>query len=366
MLASARVIRSRRTLAAAALLGAWLAACPDSALASPGVDGTRNLAMGNTGRASAYGTAAVLANPSNMAFSQVFAIEPLYQLRVASRTSGVGILVMDSLNNSRVSLGLGYLFMRGKPQIQFQDAMGMDRKLELSQFGHEALAAISVSIVKQWLAVGLKPKYQYTSLRYRDDNGVARNAHDKLNAFGLDASLTANFAGWAAFSLVGVNLTGNNDPAYTDDRDVKLTDVSIGEDTQIRYRSLGELSDYPLGLAYAASVFPLRKIDFNLNFDGFHDFSSFRFEKYNRTVMGGSAEFVAGPVPLRFGTTWDSRGKGKKDDRVFVSGGIAYVKPAPVGGVGVDVGFGFTQQVSGPFKDTVIGFNLGLRIHPDL
>jgi hypothetical protein len=37
-----------------------------------------------------------------------------------------------------------------------------------------------------------------------------------------------------------------------------------------------------------------------------------------------------------------------------------------VGGVGVDVGFGFTQQVSGPFKDTVIGFNLGLRIHPDL
>ncbi len=367
MLASARLPATahRQRLVAALSFGVAALGVVASAHASPGVEGTRNLAMGSTGRASAYGTAAALANPSNMSFAPVFAIEPLYQLRLKSRTSGVGILVMDSLNNSRVSLGLGYLFMRGKPQVAFSDTMGMDRKLELSHFGHEAFAAISVSIVKQWLAVGVKPKYQYISLRYRDDNGVARNAHGKLNAFGLDVSLTANLAGWAAFSLVGTNLTGNHDPAFTDDRDIKLTDVDHTEGS-LRYTSLGELSDYPLGLAYGVAVFPLRKIDFNLNFDGFHDFSSYRFEKYNRQVFGGSAEFVAGPVPLRFGTIWDSRGKGKKDDRVFVSGGIAYVRPAPVGGVGVDVGFGFQQQVSGPLKDTVIGFNLGLRINPDL
>jgi hypothetical protein len=32
----------------------------------------------------------------------------------------------------------------------------------------------------------------------------------------------------------------------------------------------------------------------------------------------------------------------------------------------VDLGFGFSHQVYGPQKETIIGFNLGLRIHPDL
>lgn len=351
--------------AAGLALAVGLALAPE-AQASPAVEGTRNLSLGNVARGSSYGTNAVLLNPSNMGFSGTFAIEPLYQLQIASRTSGVGVVVMDSLNNARVSLGLGYLFMRGKPQIEFTNTeTGEDEKFDLSRFGHEAFAAISVMIVKQWLAVGIKPKYQYTSLRYRDVTGAARNAADKLSAFGLDASLTANFAGIAALALVGTNLTGNSDPAFTDERDVTLTDVGADEDT-IRYKSLSELSEYPLGFAWGASIFPLRKPDFSINADGYYDFSSFRFEKTTRQVYGGSAEFVAGPVPLRFGTTWDSRGKGKKDDRVFVSGGVGFVKPAPVGGVGVDVGFGFSQQVAGPLRDTVIGFNLGLRIHPDL
>jgi hypothetical protein len=365
LLEPARRLGARLRATAATALAAIALAWPGAAAASPGVDGTRNLAMGNTGRASVQGSNAVLLNPSNMAFSPMFSIEPLYQLRVASRTSGVGIVVMDSLNNARVQLGVGYLFMRGKPQITFNDGT-RDHDIELSQFGHEAMVAINVSIIKQWLAVAVKPKYQYTSLRYRDMNGVARNAHSKVNAFGLDISLTANLAGWAAVSVVGTNLTGNSDPAYTDNRALSLTDVGYTDGNALRYRSLGELSDYPLGVGYGVSVFPLHKLDFNLNFDGYHDFSSFHFEKYTRTVFGGSAEFVAGPVPLRFGTVFDSRGRGKNDDRVFVSGGIGYVRPAPIGGVGVDVGFGFSQQVTGPYKDTVIGLNLGLRINPDL
>lgn len=365
---AARPLRSTagmRVMLSLVAMGFGAAIARDAA-ASPAVDGTRNLSLGNVSRGSSYGTNAVLANPSNMGFSGTFAIEPLYQLQVASRTSGVGVIVMDSLNNARVSLGLGYLFMRGRPEVEYTDpTTSEDQKFELSRFGHEAFAAIGIMIVKQWLAVGLKPKYQYASLRYRDDSGAARNASDKLSAFGLDASLTANFAGFAALALVGTNLTGNSDPAYTDDRDITLEEVEV-DPTMLRYGSLSELSEYPLGFAWGASVFPLRSPNFSINADGYYDFSSFRFEKATRQVYGGSAEFVAGPVPLRFGTTWDSRGKGKQDDRVFVAGGIAYVKPASVGGVGVDVGFGFSQQVSGPLRDTVIGFNLGLRIHPDL
>lgn len=362
----------RRTHARAAALllstavAGTVALEPEVAVASPAVEGTRNLSMGNVARGSSYGTNAALLNPSNMGFSGTFAIEPLYQLQLSSRTSGVGAIVMDSLNNSRVSLGLGYLFMRGKPEVTFTDVeTGEDEKFELSRFGHEAFAAISVMIVKQWVAVGIKPKYQYASLRYRDDTGAARNASDKLSAFGLDASLTANLAGIAALAVVGTNLTGNSDPAYTDESDVSLEEVGATGAT-IGYRSLSELAEYPLGVAWGASVFPLRKPNFSINADGYYDFSSFRFEKAVRQVYGGSSEFIVGPVPLRFGTTWDSRGKGSKDDRVFVSGGVGYIRPAPVGGVGVDVGFGFSQQVTGPRRDTVIGFNLGLRIHPDL
>ncbi len=341
-------------------------ALPTAAIASPAVDGTRNLSLGNVARGSSYGSNAVLLNPSNMGFSGTFAIEPMYQLQIASRTSGVGVVVMDSLNNSRIALGLGYLFMRGTPEVEFTDVITTeDRKFELSRFGHEAFVAISAMIIKQWLAVGLKPKFQYASLRYRDEEGAARNAADKLSAFGLDASLTANFAGLAALALVGTNLTGNSGPAFTDESDVALENVGAVDGT-LRYRSLSELSEYPLGFAWGVSVFPLRKTEFSLNADGYYDFSSFRFEKVTRQVYGGSAEFIAGPVPLRFGSTWDSRGRGREDDRVFVSGGIGYIRPAPVGGVGVDVGFGFSQQVAGPLKDTVIGFNLGLRIHPDI
>jgi hypothetical protein len=336
------------------------------AAASPGVDGTRNLSMGNTGRGSTYGTNAVLLNPSNMAFSQTFAIEPMYQLAIQSRTSGVGIVIMDSLNNSRVSLGLGYLFMRGKPTIKFNDIAGNEKKLDLNLFGHEAMIAVSVTIVKRWLAVAVKPKYQYVSLRYRDDEGAARNAATKLNAFGLDVSLTANFAGWAAIALTATNLTGNKAAPYTDVRDVRISGIEREEGGEIDHGTLNEVSEYPLAFGWGASVFPLHHVDFSINADGFHDFTSYRFEKATRLVYGGSAEFVAGPVPIRFGTKWDSRGKGKNDDRIYVSGGIAYVRPPPVGSVGVDVGFGFQQQVSGDHKETIIGLNLGLRIHPDL
>lgn len=359
-----RAVSARRTLALALAFAAGLFA--RTAAASPAVDGSRNLGMANTGRGSTYGTNAVLLNPSNMSFAQTFAIEPMYQLNIQSKTSGVGIVIMDSLNNGRIALGLGYLFMRGKPTIHFVDTAGDKKDFSLSRFGHEAMLTISVAIVKRWLAVAVKPKYQYVSLRYQDDDGSAHNAADKLNAFGLDVSLTANLGGWAAIALTGTNLTGNNAAPYTDERDVRIENVEEAEGAQIDHGSLSELSDYPLGFAWGASVFPLHHLDFSINADGFHDFTTFRFEKATRLVYGGSAEYVVGPVPIRAGAVWDSRGKGKDDDRVYVSGGVAYIRPPPVGSVGVDVGFGFSQQVMGPHKETILGFNLGLRIHPDL
>jgi len=355
-----------RSLMLGLVAGALALGHATEASASPAVEGTRNLGMANGGRASSSGTASALINPSNLGFNQIFAIEPMYQLHLPSKTHGVGIAVVDSLNNSRVSLGLGYLFMKGLPTVTFDSNTMGERELQLERFGHEAFAALNFTVAKRWVGIGLKPKYQYSSLRYRDDLGLARNASDKLAAFGLDTSLSVNLAGWAVVSVLGNNLVGNHDPAYTDEEQIRLTDVDAVEDTVVDYTELPELSDYPLTVEHGLAVFPLHNPKFSLNFDGIYDFTTFKFEDAVRLQYNGSAEFVLGPVPLRFGTLWDGRGKGGDDDRFYIGGGLAYVKPARTGGVGIDAGFSVRQQVTGPNRDTFLGLNIAIRIHPDL
>lgn len=337
-----------------------------TAEASPAVGGTRNVSLGGVSHSSSFGSNAALANPAMMSFSPVFTVEAMYQLNIQQRTNGIGFVVMDSLNNSRIGLGLGYLFMRGAPEIDYQDsATGENVNLELSRFGHEAFGALSIVAVPNWVTLGLKPKYQYSSLRYRDPEGLARNAHEKLNGFGLDTALSLNIAGFAAISVIALNVVGNHDPYFTDDRELSLEGLPVTEGTVDRGH-LSELSDYPLTLVHGLSVFPLRSPKLSLNFDGTYDFTSFRFEDHTRLTYGGSAEFIAGPVPIRFGTIWDNRGKGNEDDRIYVAGGLAYAKNARPGGMGVDIGIGVQQQVSGPMLETILGINLGLRMHPDL
>ncbi len=352
-----------------------------AARAHPGVEGTRNLSMGSVARSSSFGTNAALINPSNMPFTQTFAIEPIYQLGVQGRRHGLGFVVMDSLNNPRISIGVGYLVMRGSPTVGFDladdeptrvpaDGTGsLTNQLELVHVAHETFGAISVTVVKGWLALGLKPKYQFSSLRFRDSMGVAHDAHERLSTFGLDASATMHFQGWAAVSAMVNNLVGNHPPPFTDERELNL-DRAGAQGGTVDSGTVSELSDYPFTVEHGLAVFPLHHPDFSLNFDGMYDFSSYRFESYTRRALGGSAEFVVGPVPLRVGTLWDSRGKGKDDDRFYVAGGVAYVKPAKQGGVGIDLGMGIRQQVAGPGlgdqRETVLSFNLGLRIRPDL
>jgi len=363
-------------------LGPALAA-PALALAHPGVEGTRNLSLGSAARSSSFGTNAALINPSNMPFSQTFAIEPIYQLGVQGRRHGLGFVLMDSLNNARLSVGVGYLVLRGSPTVGFDPVSDEptrvpaepgaggepSQQIELVHVAHETFGAISVVLVKGWLALGAKPKYQFSSLRYRDSMGVAQDAHERLSTFGLDMSATAQFGGWVGASFIANNLVGNHPPAFTDERPLNLALAGAAEGS-IDSGTVSPLSDFPLTLEHGLAVFPIRHPDFSLNFDGLYDFSTYHAQDHVRRALSGSAEFVIGPVPLRAGTMWDGRGPSRDDDRWYVAGGIAYVKPAKEGGVGVDLGMGVRQQVSGPGlggqRETVMSFNLGLRIRPDL
>ncbi len=350
-------------------VGLLAAACllihAGAAQASPAVQGTRNVALGGASRASAYGSSAALVNASNMSFAPTFAIEPMYQVAIRARTHGAGIVVMDSLANPRFSLGLGYLFMKGSPQIRYTNTLGERKSKTLDRFGHEAFLSLGFVAVKQWLALGLTPRYQYTSLRFRDGNGVAHNANSRLSAFGLDASTTVNVRRFAALALVVTNVAGAHRAPYTDARNVELTGLNAVPNT-VDHRALPEVSEYPLSFAHGLAVFPFGSPKLSLNFDGAYDFTTYKFEKYTRMTYAGSAEFIAGPVPIRFGTTWDGRGKGKSDDLLFVSGGVSYLKTPKSGSLGVDVGFAFSQQVTNANKETLLTFNLGLLLHPDL
>jgi hypothetical protein len=346
-----------------------------TAQASPGLDGTRNLAMGNSTRGSSAGSNAMLINPAGLSYTQQFSIDAMYQAAMRDRTHGLGVFLSDSLNNPRFAIGLGYVFMKGAPRVRYTDANGERRNLSLSHFGHEALGVISVAAVRNWFYLALKPKYQYTSLRYLDDDEKAKDARKKLNAFGIDAAIAVNFLGFAKLAVVGTNFTGNIEPAWTEDDPIELENVAQaepepGEDPEpVGLDNVRRVSDYPLGVAHGLAVFPLKRPDFSLNFDGTYDFTSYwKQDKHVRLTYGGSIEYVLRGVPLRVGGYWDGRGKPKEDDRGYVTFGTGYIRSANAGGVGFEIGVSVSQQVAGPGPrlDTMIGGTLGIRLNPDL
>jgi hypothetical protein len=343
-----------------------------TAQASPGIDGTRNLSMGNATRGSSTGTDALIINPAGLSYSQQFEIEPIYQFNLQNRTHGIGAFVSDSLNSPRFALGLGYVFTRGSPVIRYTDDVNERQSLPLVNFGHEVAGVISVSAIKNWLFIGVKPKWQYVSLRYLNDDGVAIDYKPKLNAFGLDAAIALNILDFAKIAVVGYNLFGPNLPARGDDTsEGELDNVAQADPPNLNTANLSRVSGYPRSLGHGLAIFPLRNPNFSLNVDATYDFTSYWTpdDKFTRITVNAGGEFVAGPVPIRIGGWWDGRGRGGADDRGYVSAGLGFIRPAQVGGVGVDFGVGFAQQVTGAERaqlDTVLSINLGIRLRPDL
>lgn len=364
-LCPSKPLRRRRAASwrSAVLLGAALSSAISSrALAAPGLDGTRNLGMGGATRASATGTNAMLVSPGNMGFTRQFLIDPVYQVQVENNTHGAGILAMDSLLNPRVAVGLGYIATFGGPRIAFTDETGTARELGMFHQGHEVGLALAINAVPGWLAFGVRPKFQYTSLRFLDPDNKKQDAITARSAFGLDLSMSISLARWVNIAVVGQNLAGPSPPVITPD----LTPYMVAEGSLDRSR-LSQLSDFPRTVAHGFALFPTRNPGFSFNFDGLYDFTSFvHQDKFVRMVFAGGAEYtIKNVVPLRFGGYWDSRGRGKTDDRGFIAFGLGFQRDAPKGGIGFDLGMGFSRQVTGPYPETRLGINLGLRINPN-
>ena len=191
-------------------------------------------------------------------------------------------------------------------------------------------------MVRGWLAFGVRPKFQYSVLRFADDMGQRQDARKQQLKFGLDLALTFSAKQYVTLAIVAQNLTGPAPSQVTLD----LSPLTIMDGSLGRGR-VSALSDYPRSVAHGLAVFPTRKPGFSINFDGMYDFTSYRSadDKFTRMVFSGGVEYsIRDVVPLRLGGYWDGRGRGKEDDRGYISGGVGYYRPAVKGGVGFDLG----------------------------
>lgn len=364
-----------RALPRAALAGALTAAValavlalPRDAAANPGLEGVRNLGLGGASRASASGVQAYFANPAGMSLTRTLAIESDYQAAVERNTHGFGTTAVDSINSPRVGLGLGYSFMRGYPTIGFEEVGGDGpRDLTLTHGAQEVGLALSILVVKRWLAIGVKPKYQNLSLRAgaRGGEGVdaRRDVVPTQHAFGLDVGATLSILGWVNVAVVGYNLSGPTPPSYTDETSPNLEPYEVVEGS-FDPRRLPRISDYARSLGHGVAVFPLRSLRLSLNFDGTYDFTSYADLNHVRKTFAGGGEYVLGKFAMRLGGGWDGRGPGNEDDRGYIAGGFGVIKTADPGKVGVLATLGVRRDLTGPYPETVLGANLSLLFNP--
>lgn len=350
-----------------AIMGAilWL---PSIAQARGPVSQTaRELALAQNARSSAAGANAVFVNPAGMVLRSEFSTAVQYRLDTKSRTHGLAAMVHDSLNNPRVALALTYAFMKGSPKLGYTEPGNTAKTLTLSHFGHEAALHAGVIVLPGWLSLGASIAYQYASLRYKDEQNQGQQMLEALNMVGVDVGTTLTLGRWARVSAVGYNLVGSHPGNFSQTQPFNLTGVNQFPGSEVLAQGLSVLSDHPLSFAHAVTVYPLGRPVLSISTDGYYDFSSYKHlaDKPVRKVFGGGVEYLAGPIPIRAGARWDSMGKGKSDDEAWVSGGLAYTKPAAAGQPGFDLAFGFSQQVAGPAKkSTRIGITLSFRMHP--
>jgi hypothetical protein len=318
--------------------------------------------MGGASRASSRGTGAMLVNPANLGFTRQFELAPAYQVRFEDNTHGVGFLAMDSLNNQRVALGLGYIATAGGPKVRYQDVNGENKTLQLVHAGARGRHADQHQRGARLARLRHPSEVSVQRLRFRDLEGIRQDARKEQTAFGLDLAMSISFRQYATVSVVGQNLSGPAPPATT----LNLAPLVFDPRTLDRSR-VSPVSDYPRTLAHALAVFPTRSPGFSLNFDGLYDFTSYRVDadKFTRIVLAGGAEYtIRDLVPLRLGGSWDRRGRGNADDRGYIAFGLGFTRPATKGSVGFDLGVGFSRQIVGPNPDTVLAINLGLLLNP--
>lgn len=353
-----------------------------SARADPAVAGTRNLAMADASRSSSTGTEGARTNPSALSVRPEFGMDVAYQVRAQHRTHGFGAIIGDSLNNPRFGIAMAYELIKAKPRLNYHlsheeptsDASVGSGEYPIDYEAHVAAGILSFTVVPAWLHLGASLEYRRTELTFVDGGGDSKIIGERENRFGLDLAVTLEVLRLVRASFVAYNLVGHDRPFDTDSKAIKsqLIFPDSALNPLVTSAELSPLANNPLKLAHGIALFPTRKDNFNLNFDGSYDFSSYRDEslgddQHVRIGMAGSAEYVAGPVPIRLGAGWDGRGPSKADDITYISAGVGFERPTADRRAGVKAAIGFSQQVAGPKGSklaTTLSASLAITLDP--
>jgi len=316
--------------------------------------GVRSLAMGDTLRAMATQSEAMLLNPSGMAVDKQFQVSGFYSLRLPSLGHFLHAAVSDSVTNRYFALGLYYNYLHETPHFGFRLRNGGDdfaqvvRGAEIIRTGHESGTSLAVPIGER-VFLGATLKYGYYTLRAKlgDDmappgqsaadaridkeNGVDLGSIDHVVTFDVGATVRP-FAG-LHIGIVGQNLWPHGHELPT------LLGIGLG------YR-LGER------LLLAA--------DTVVNFTGTQLCTDMSPTTCNETAskttvrFGIGAEYaIAGRVPLRLGYLYDDNLRAH-----HATFGLGYMNLDP----GFAVDFSVRQRITAGTETVML---IGLRFLRD-
>jgi len=336
------------------LFGVSCVACAPQAYAAEPVVGIRSLGMGDTLRAMASQSEAMLLNPAGLGLSKQFQASGFYSLRLPSLGHFLHASISDSVTNRYFALGLYYNYLHETPRFGFRLRAGGDELVQkvvdapIVRDGHESGASLAIPLGERF-SLGGSLKYAHYSLRAQLGSDIAPPAQtaadsriDRENSVDLgsvgsvvtfDIGLALRpFAGFHV-GVVGQNLWPHG---------VELPTL------------LG------IGLGYDFGNRLLLAADTVIDFTGHETCADMTFATCNETTrqttvrVGAGAEWtIAGKVPVRLGYLYDDFLRGH-----HVSGGLGYV--AQDSGFAVDVSF--RQRVSSG-AETVLLF--GIRILRD-
>ena len=316
--------------------------------------GIRSLAMGDSMRAMATQSEAMLLNPAGLALSQQFQVTGFYSLRLPSLGHFLHASISDSVTNPYFALGLYYNYLRETPRFGFRLRNGGDDLVQqvvgadIVRTGHESGTTLAIPI-GQRLTLGASLKYAYYSLRAQLGQDVAPPGQSAADSrIDRENSVDLGSTGSVVTFDFGMTLR-------------PFAGLHVGVVGQNLWPHGYELPTLlGIGLGYQVGDRLLLAVDTVINFTGNEACSDMTQTTCNETTrrttvrVGGGAEYtIAGKVPLRLGYLYDDNLRAH-----HATMGLGYVSKDS--GFALDVS---VRQRVAPGSETVLLF--GIRILRD-
>lgn len=157
-----------------------------------------SLGLGDAVRASAWGPAALYANPAGLMRVHLLMVQASYNYLDGKDGHNFGGAVVDSKTNTDVALGVAYNYFSTAPDGRDRD--GNQFRLALATGYLSDDLALYAGVGVRWLDLALG--------KDDDDDGVTEN--DDIDAWTADVGLMLSFDDRIRFGLVGQNLVETN------------------------------------------------------------------------------------------------------------------------------------------------------------